>query len=387
MPEKHARFSPSGFERLIRCPASFKMSAGVKDASTEYSERGTSAHALGEFFLKRRLGMRVKDIDRNKLKFWTPEMESTMVGYADFVWGVYQQIKADCPDAELLIEQKVDIPGVGEEGDCFGTADVLIYADGILYVIDYKNGATPVEAKENAQLMAYAYGAISDVGILWGCNRIKLIVYQPNIDNINSWDTTRDHVEDWVKNVLVKKAEEALSESPSGEVGPHCKFCKAKTRCGFMAAKAIEAAQKEFCSPDRLIDMDEVKYFLTYGDAIADWLSSLKEWALEKSLQGEKVPGFKVVEGKSNRTWKDAERVTGKVKEMGFDPYKAPALKGLGDMKKEVGAANFKLLETEEYLVKPKGAPTLVFEDDPRAEYSTAETDFADEITKEAKNG
>lgn len=384
MPEKHARFSPSGFGRLIKCPASFQMCQGIPDRTTEYSERGTSAHALGEFFLKKRLNKRTKELDRSKLKYWTEEMEETMSGYADFVWGIFQQVKAKCPDAILLVEQKVNIPGVGGEGDCFGTADVLIYADGVLYVVDYKNGATPVDAKENAQLMAYAYGAISDNGFLWGCEEIHLIVYQPNIDNVNEWATTRAHVAEWVEGVLVKKAEEALSDSPSGEVGAHCKFCKAKTRCGFMAAKAVEAARKEFCRPDRLIDMDEVKYFLTYGDAISDWLSSLKEWALGKVLEGEEVPGFKAVEGGSKRSWTDTEKVAAKVKEMGFNPYNEPTLKNLGDMKKEVGVANFKLLETDEYLRKPKGKPTLVPEDDPREAYSTAETDFAEDINKEA---
>lgn len=386
MPEVHAKFSPSGFERLIRCPASFKMCEGIKDSPTEYSERGTSAHALGEFFLKKRLGMKVKDIDRNKLKYWTPEMEETMVAYADFVWERYMEAKAKCPDAVLLVEQRVDIPGIGKQGDCFGTADVIIYADGMVTIIDFKNGATPVDARENSQLMAYAFGAISGEEILWGCEKVRLIVYQPNIDNINSWETDKDHVIGWVKDILVKRAEEALSENPHGEVGDHCKFCKAKTRCGFMADKAYEVAKKEFCSPDRLIDMDEVSYFLTFGDAIVDWLKKLKEWSLEKMLKGEKISGFKVVEGKSNRTWTDVSKVAEKVKEMGFDPYAAPSLKGLGDMKKEVGAKNFKVLE-ESFLTKPKGAPTLAPMDDKRNEYQTATGEFAEEITKEANNG
>lgn len=383
MPEVHARFSPSSFGRLIKCPASFKLSEGIKDSSTEYSETGTTAHALGEYFLKKRLGMKVKEPNRKKLKFWSQEMEDTMLEYADFVWDRYTEAKLRCKDAVLLVEQRVDIPGIGEDGDCFGTADVIIYEDGQLTIIDYKNGSTPVKSEENAQLMAYAFGAICGEDILWGCDKVRLFIYQPNIGNISSWETTKDHILEWVKEILVKKADEALSEEPHGEVGDHCKFCKAKTRCGFMADKAYEIARKEFCSPDRLIGMDEVSYFLTYGDAIADWLKKLKEWALDKMLKGEKVPGFKVVEGKSVRSWSDVDKVIEAVQEMGFNPYAAPSIKNLGDMKKEVGLNNFKILE-EGFLTKPKGAPTIAPESDKREEYKTATNDFADEITKEA---
>ena len=62
-------------------------------------------------------------------------MQSCAEGYAYFVMEEYEKAKAVCPDAQVFVEQRVDIsrwvPG------CGGTADCIILSDGALEVILY----------------------------------------------------------------------------------------------------------------------------------------------------------------------------------------------------------------------------------------------------------
>ena len=85
-----------------------------------------------------------------------------------------------------------------------------------------------------------------------------------------------------------------------------------------------------------------------------------------------------VVEGKSNRKYKDEEAVAKAVKAAGYDPYEKKVL-GITAMTKLLGKANFNKL-LEKLLVKPVGKPTLVPKDDPRPEMRiSAEEDFKEE--------
>ena len=385
MPSEHARFSPSSFERLIRCPASLKMQEGIQDSSTEYSRTGTSAHRLCEHKLLERLG-REDALNVEELEGYDEAMERNAEEYASYVWECYQNALARNGSAVLHVEHRVCIPGVGKDGDCFGTGDAILFTDGMVHVFDYKNGVTPVESEENAQLMAYAYGAVNELGLVWGCEEVNLTIFQPNISNTSTWGTTWEHVDGWFNGVLVPATREAVGKNPHGEPGDHCKFCKAKARCGFIAEMAHEVAVREFCSPDRLIDMDEVGHFLGVAKTLKDWIGSLEAWALDKALKGEKVPGWKVVEGKSNRSWSDEGKAAEAVKALGFEPYRAPELKTLTDIERMVGKKQTKAWEKEGLLVKPQGKPTLALETDERAEFVPAVADFSDELKNQKEN-
>lgn len=113
---------------------------------------------------------------------------------------------------------------------------------------------------------------------------------------------------------------------------------------------------------------------------VEDWLKQLKETALSKILDGEKVDGWKVVEGRSNRIINNIDEAFKTLKENGFDEavlYERKPL-SLTDLEKLIGKKRFGELLAS-YIEKPKGKPALVESSDKRADYvagTTAEEDF-----------
>ena len=133
----HSVFSPSASHRILNCPPSLMLCADQPDQSSAYAAEGTCAHELCAYLVEKALGRDVKDPTEN-LDYYNAEMQACAEGYASFVMEEYEKAKAVCPDAQVFVEQRVDIsrwvPG------CGGTADCVILSDGAVEVIDYKHG-------------------------------------------------------------------------------------------------------------------------------------------------------------------------------------------------------------------------------------------------------
>lgn len=119
-----------------------------------------------------------------------------------------------------------------------------------------------------------------------------------------------------------------------------------------------------------LMSDDEISELLPHLDALVEWAKQVKEYALEKALNGSKFKGFKLVEGRSNRTWKSKEEAIERLISLGIDEkiiYKKE-LNGITVIESQLGKANFKK-DLGDLVIKPNGKPTLVEESDPRKEY------------------
>ena len=115
---------------------------------------------------------------------------------------------------------------------------------------------------------------------------------------------------------------------------------------------------------------------------ISLWLKRVKDTALTSMLNGEQVPGYKVVEGKQgNRKWVDELKVADVLKGAGYaqEDYTETKLLSPAAMDKALGkkrAAELLNGMTE----RTPGAPTVVPESDKRAPYNRlaeAQKDFA----------
>jgi len=108
---------------------------------------------------------------------------------------------------------------------------------------------------------------------------------------------------------------------------------------------------------------------LDIGPAFIDWFKDVEKYALAASINGElKIPGFKLVEGRSVRTIISPESVIEKLKTAGFGPesyLKPQELLGITALEKNIGKKLFASL-CEQYIVKPVGKPILVPETDRR---------------------
>ena len=363
----HALLGPSSSDMWLNCPGSARENEKMPDTESEYAEEGTLAHALAELKVRsfykqitpQKYGAEFKKIRESK--YYNEEMNGHCEDYLRYV--------ADLPGTEVLVEQKLDYSEYVPEG--YGTGDTCKVSDDTLHVIDLKYGkGVKVEAEDNTQLMFYALGAILALMPFFDFTRVVVHVFQPRLGEPTSAEYTVEEILEWAESIRPKaqKAWDGVQEFHSGS---HCKWCNIKNTC---ATRMREQAQAAFddalTDPEELVKSnlvhmteEEIVYWLSVGDGVTKFLADLRKYAEDKAINhGVVYPGFKVVEGRSNRVYSDE----GKVKEtllasgLAVDRFLKPAtLFGITELEKNIGKQAFKEF-VEPLLIKPPGKPTLV---------------------------
>ena len=368
---KHAFLSASSSERWLKCPPSAKLCAEAEDTVSTYAQEGTDAHEVCEYLVNKALNRPTED-PTDRLLFYDAEMQDAAEGYRDFVMDQIEDVKKQCRDPLVCVEQKLDFSKWVERG--FGTGDCVIVADDLLHIIDFKYGVgVLVSAKDNPQLKCYALGAVDTFGDLYSIRRIKLTIYQPRRENVDSFELSAESLLKWADDVLMPTAKLAYEGKGEFSAGSHCRFCKVKATCRKQAEYAMQIARLEFEDP-ALLSLTEVADVLSRVDSLVSWAEDVKEYALQQALCGIRIPGYKLVEGRSNRKYADEAEVAKVVSDAGYDPYEKKLL-GITAMQKQLGKKQFDEL-LNGLITKPQGKPVLVPESDVRPEFNTAQNDF-----------
>ena len=375
MAVKHAVLSASSSERWLNCPPSARLCEAYEDKGSDYAAEGTDAHALCEFRLKQALEIPADDPIEN-LSWYNEEMEDCAAGYAAYVSELLETAKQTCADPVVMIEQRVDFSRWVKEG--FGTADCIVIADGVLNICDYKNGqGCLVLADRNPQMMLYALGALEIFDGIYDIDTVRMTIYQPRKSNISVYEMDKADLYEWANSELTQKAQLAYEGQGSFSCGEWCRFCKAKAECRERAEANLALARYEFQTPALLAD-EEIADILGKVDALTAWASDVKEYALQQAISGTAFPGWKLVEGRSNRKYTSEAAVAAAVEGAGFNPYEKKLL-GITAMQKLLGKSRFEELLAP-YIEKPQGRPTLVRSSDKRPEWNTAKNDFMEEM-------
>ena len=375
MAVKHAVLSASSSERWLNCPPSARLCEAYEDKGSDYAAEGTDAHSLCEFRLKQALGIPADDPIEN-LSWYNEEMEDCAAGYAAYVSELLETAKQTCADPVVMIEQRVDFSRWVKEG--FGTADCIVIADGVLNICDYKNGqGCLVLADRNPQMMLYALGALEIFDGIYDIDTVRMTIYQPRKSNISVYEMDKADLYEWANSELTQKAQLAYEGQGSFSCGEWCRFCKAKAECRECAEANLALARYEFQTPALLAD-EEIADILGKVDALTAWASDVKEYALQQAISGTAFPGWKLVEGRSNRKYTSEAAVAAAVEGAGFNPYEKKLL-GITAMQKLLGKSRFEELLAP-YIEKPQGRPTLVRSSDKRPEWNTAKNDFMEEM-------
>ena len=376
---KHAFLAASASERWLHCPPSAKLCAQEDDQGSEYARQGSDAHALCEHLLLKALGRETRDPTED-LTYYDAEMQEAAEAYAAFVMEQVAEAKTVCHDPLICVEQTVDFSKWVQHG--FGTADALIVADDTLYITDMKYGvgclvtADGEDGTGNSQLKCYALGAIDTFGDLYDINRIRLSIFQPRRDNVDTFELTKADLLQWADDVLAPIAKLAYEGQGEFEAGNHCQFCRVKATCRKRAEYAMELAKYEFADAPTL-DENEIAEILPQIDTLVSWAEDIKSYALNQALSGVRYPGFKLVAGRSNRKYADEAAVARVVSEAGYDPYDKK-LVGITEMTKRLGKKRFEEL-LNGLLIKPEGKPVLVPATDTRPDLNNAKNDFMEE--------
>src|SRR5215217_6316466 len=373
----------------MSCPPSAKLEEdfmqGKVDNGSDASREGTIAHSVGEFLIKKELGIDSifdRSHYRNNVitsKYYSTEMLEYCEQYRDFVLGHYQDAKKLTPDAAIFLEEKLDLTEYIPDG--FGTSDNSIISDDLLHVIDLKYGkGIYVDAFQNEQLMLYGLGAYLRFSMAYDIKRVRVTIFQPRKDNYSSYELTVKELLHWADTEVKTKAALAFEGKGVQKAGSHCGWCKVSGQCRAYADYNTQILVKDFPQPF-LLDKSEIIAVLEKLDYWSNWVNSVKDHAFKEALSGEKFEGWKLVEGRSNRKYEDEVEVAATLVENGFTSEQIfnSKLKGLGDMEKLVGKTKFQEILGGQ-IVKPPGKPALVPGTDKRPEYSTASMDFAGEF-------
>ena len=154
----HARLNASSSHRWMMCPPSVKLSEQFEDKPSTYAEEGTYLHELCELKLHRYLGdmtmeaVEAQYAEHRDSEFYSDEAESVTDEYVAFCIETIEAVRSSCPDPLIMVEHRLDYSEYVPEG--FGTGDLVIVADGVIEVIDFKGGrGVRVDANQNSQLM------------------------------------------------------------------------------------------------------------------------------------------------------------------------------------------------------------------------------------------
>lgn len=390
MPGKHAILSASAAHRWMTCTPSARLTEDIEDTTSVFAAEGTLAHELAELELNYQLKLinkRKYTAERKKIEaheLFSAEMPDYVSTYTGYVLEKLAEAQARSKDALVFLEQKLDFSHWVPEG--FGTGDTVIISDGVIEIVDLKYGkGVEVSAAENPQMMLYGLGAWHEYEAFYDLDTIKMTIVQPRLDSISTYELPEAELLSWADTTLAPAAVEAWKGEGELVAGDHCRFCKVKATCKARADYNITFIEKnkeadELKSP-HLLAPEEVSKILAMAMEIKNWLKDVEEDALAKALEGAKFPGYKLVEGRSNRTFNDEEEVvaTLKLEEFTEEEIYNRKIKGITELEKKLGKKLFEQI-LGPYIIKPPGKPTMVPEADKRPELNTAADDFDLEV-------
>ena len=352
---KHSILSPSGSHRWLNCTPSARLELEFEDAESEAAKEGTAAHALCEHKLKRALKRRSK---RPVSDYDSDEMEECTDAYVDFVMEQYEAAKQVCKDPIVLIEQHLDFSNYVTDG--FGTGDCVIISDDKLHIVDFKYGmGVLVEAEDNPQMKLYALGALELYDALYDIQEVSMTIFQPRRENVSTWTISVEALRDWAENELKPRAQMAYNGEGEYHPGEWCTFCKAAVRCRARAEEKLRLAQAEFRLPPLLTDA-EIEEILILLPDLTKWANEITAYATDAAVNhGKEWNGFKVVEGRSVRKYRDEEAVAQAATQAGYEDIFKKSLITLTEMQKLMGKKNFEDI-LGGLIYKPPGKPTLV---------------------------
>lgn len=371
MSKQHALLNASGSKRWLACPPSVVLESKFPYTTSEAATEGTLAHSVAEKILKRYLAD--KPVSHGKVD---ADMFDYVSQYTDLCIEKMNAAKAKDKSTTALIEARLGFSRWVPGG--FGTGDCVIISDSCIEIVDLKYGkGVPVKAQNNSQMQLYALGAIDTFGMIYDFDLVRMTIVQPRNGGVSEQEMTVKQLLDWADKTVAPTAKKAIKGEGETCAGEHCMFCRAAVKCKTYSDYCMEAAKLEFRDTD-LLDDNEIALVLSKVDALVRYSKKIKDYALDEALKGKKWNGFKLVEGRSRRTYSDENKAAIILEKAGYKKskiYKPVELLGITDMTKLLTRKKFDSL-LGSVIVKPPGSPVLVTDKDTRPEFDSAKQDF-----------
>lgn len=194
----HAKLSPSGAHRWMRCPGSVVLEAQYPDRGSVYAREGSAAHELAALILETEaesaqpyVGKEIEFMDGDEEVVWPITQDM-----ADHVDDYVKLVREKAEGKTLLVERKVPIGHITGEGGATGTSDAIILdtAGKTIEVIDLKYGmGVRVFADGNEQAQMYALGALEEYGLVGDFEHVVMTIHQPRLNHVaEHWLTVEE---------------------------------------------------------------------------------------------------------------------------------------------------------------------------------------------------
>lgn len=376
--KSHFELSASATDRWSVCHGSKDyIKKFPQEKATKYASEGTAAHDFAANRLAFALGR--SDYDPKKLNVGdttiadgvefelTEEMNTHIDMYVDYVLGLVKKYslkpKHIFIEFQVIIKNKKNIP-LG------GTADCILHVpyDRII-VIDFKYGkGRRVVISGNKQLQSYGLGALSAIkpDEYQELESIEIVVVQPRNGGISSLEMPIEQLEAYYHK-LIAWAEKCIPGAPL-VAGDHCSdtYCPARGSCPALQKHLDSSVGQKFALVKLKKDLRDIESLtleeklkiLTVKDDIKDWLDAMFNSVLAEAERGTEIPGWKVVESRTNRKWIDENKAEEFLTALFEDAaYKKKILSPAQAEKLIKSDENIKELEL--LVEKPKGKNTL----------------------------
>lgn len=358
----HAILSASGSSKWMNCPGSILAESGMpREEESKYAAEGTAAHNLAESSLVNQrppesyVGVEVDGWLINE------EMAHHVATYVDFCNTIKGQ---------KHYERKVSYDRWAKGG--FGTADCLAVSDGILHVIDLKYGTgIKVNAQQNTQLMLYGLGALELFGDQ--VDIVSMTIVQPRLDHISTYSLRVKDLLKWGEEVVRPAALATMDPDPVFNPSTKaCRWCRAKPVCRALAKHNYNLTLSNFDNLDEpllvqvphTLTADEIAKLMPKMDALAGWAKAIKEQGERILNDGGILSGYKLVQGRSQRKWKNPKAAEKNLIKLLGDEARTLKLVSPAQAEKLLGRE--RAAEVTELCFKPEGKPSLALESDPR---------------------
>lgn len=370
MPEYHHKFGGSTATRSKECPRWISLSEGkTKGRVSMAASEGTMCHTMFESGMlddqydpNALLGLETT-IDGNKVVVSEGMIEKVLIAY-DVMAEVLENIDPDIEEYEVGGQLNEDVGGTADvvvashELNCFGVGD-LKSGDGLM-----------VWADENDQLLFYAWMMVLKYKDIFDFNEdteIVLFIIQPSErrdDPYDEWVTDLRTVLDFAE---AFKLAVRVAESGQGDPNPGdwCKYCPALLTCPAKTGQIVKA-QRMVPNGDEL---DDLLKALSMVDQMEEWCREVRKVAHDQADQGTVLPGFKLVNKRATRKWKEpavAEKTFKLARKLTLEDYMDMSLKSPAQLEKVLKTKKVDFKKYSGMIVLHSSGTTLVKEDDKR---------------------
>jgi len=411
--DTHAVLGASSAARWRACPGSVREIERVppraRSQSSSYAQEGNAAHYLAELALRDREldlldyrgawiaahGAISDDQEHPDLPGAWFQVDDEMIDAANLYREVVCEHLDRLGNAELSIEERV-FPVPGRRDELFGTVDAGIYEPwGELIAIDFKYGkGVIVDVERNDQIMYYALGLLQRVLELGEePTRITLVVVQPRAQHVDgpirSWETSREELLRFGEE-LARDADATKAPNAPLVAGEHCRFCPAAMflradgrveTCQELhrteLAEVVDSLPNDLEEPaDARLpaanDPVDLSRALKVAQFLDWWAGEVKKMAQHAAEGGLHIPGYKLVQGRSQRRWNDegaVERALKRKRGVKQEDIYSKKLRSPAQLEKNPKVGKDWV---RGHCYKPPGKTVLAPEADPRPEVPAA---------------